>query len=315
VRVVFMGTPEYAVPTLEHLLLDGYEVAAVYTQPDKTAGRGRAAVTSPVKKAALERGLPVVQPVSFKDAEVVKQLTSFQPDVIVVLAFGQVLPQPVLDIPALGCINIHPSLLPKYRGAAPVVAAILSGDEFTGVTVMGMAEGLDTGDILMQAQVPISAQDTAGTLTGKLSLIAARLVLETLPRLAKGEIIPRPQDESLASYYSQMAKSDGEINWNLPAADIWRRVRAFNPWPGSHTQLEGKQLKIIKAVPLAIKGKAGPGRVIALDEKEAAFGIGTGKGILGILEVQLEGKRAMSAADFLRGQRQLIGEKLPSGKE
>ena len=312
-RVVFMGTPEFALTSLQHLLLNQYQVVAVYTQPDRAAGRGRSPVSSPVKRAAMEWGLPVVQPASFKEAEAVAQLASFHPDVIVVAAFGQILPQSVLDIPRYQCINIHPSLLPRFRGASPVAAVILAGDEFTGVSIMLMDRGLDTGPVLAQAQVPISVQDTTGSLTAKLSLIAAQLLLEVLPRWTRGEVIPRPQDESKASYSGEFSKNDGEIDWYLPAVDIWRRVRAFHPWPGCYTEWQGKQLKIIEAVPLPEGDKLEVGQVVALDREGAVFGVNTGEGILGILKLQLEGKRTMSSAEFLRGQRQLIGATLLSG--
>ncbi|MFC2022508.1 methionyl-tRNA formyltransferase, partial [Chloroflexota bacterium] len=189
-RVIFMGTPEFSVPSLEHLILNQYQVVAVYTQPDKAAGRGRSLISSPVKRAAINWNLPVVQPGSFKETEVVAQLASFQPDVIVVAAFGQILPKVVLDIPANGCINIHPSLLPKFRGSSPVAAAILAGSEFTGVSIMLMDEGLDTGPVLARAQIAISAHDTTGSLTAKLSLIAAQLLLEVLPCWSRGGLIP-----------------------------------------------------------------------------------------------------------------------------
>jgi len=307
-----MGTPEFAVTSLEHLFLNQYQVVAVYSQPDRAAGRGRSLVSSPVKKAAMEWGLPVVQPVSFRDTEAVAQLASFRPGVIVVAAFGQILPRSVLDIPRHRCINIHPSLLPKFRGASPVAAAILSGDEFTGVSIMLMDRGLDTGPVLAQAQVPISGQDTTGSLTAKLSLLAAQLLLEVLPRWTRGEITPRPQNETKASYSGEFSKKDGEIDWHLPAVDIWRRVRAFHPWPGCYTEWQGKQLKIIEAIPLPGDKKLEVGQVVALNEEGVAFGVNTGEGVLGISKVQLEGKRTMSAAEFLRGQRQLIGAILPS---
>jgi methionyl-tRNA formyltransferase len=311
VRIVFMGTPEFAVPPLEHLVFDGYEVVAVYTQPDKAAGRGQRLVVSPIKQAALNLNLPVVQPASFKEAGAVAQLASFQPEVIVLAAYGQLLPQSVLDIPPCGCINIHPSLLPRYRGASPIAAVIIGGDEFTGVSVMLMDRGLDTGPVLAQAQIPILRQDTTGSLTAKLSRIGAQLVLDVLPRWREGELKPQPQDESQATYSKMLSKEDGEIDWHGPAVDIWRRVRAFQPWPGCFTLWQGRQLKILEAV-LLPKGEAlEVGRVIALNQGEAAFGVNTGDGILGVLRVQLEGKRAMSSAEFLRGQRQFIGTVLP----
>jgi len=307
-----MGTPEFAVPSLEHLILNHYQVVAVYTQPDKPAGRGRSLVSPPLKRAALTWKLPVVQPVSLKRPEVVAQLAGFHPDVIVVAAFGQILPQSVLDIPSYGCINIHPSLLPRFRGVSPVAAAILAGDEFTGVSIMLMDRGLDTGPILARAQISISAQDTTGSLTAKLSLIAAQLLLEVLPCWIRGELTPQPQNETEAAYSGALSKGEGEIDWHLPAVDIWRRVRAFHPWPGCYTRWQGRQLKIIEAVPLPGERTLNVGRVIALTPAaEAAFGVSTGDGTLGVCQVQLEGKRAMSAAEFLRGQRQFIGAILP----
>ena len=310
-----MGTPEFAIRPLEHLVLNQYQVVAVYTRPDKPSGRGRSLVSPPVKRAAQTFNLPVAQPASLNDAQVVAQLAGLQPDVIVVAAFGQILPQSVLDIPGYGCINIHPSLLPKYRGASPVAAAILAGDEFTGVSIMLMDRGLDSGPVLGRAQIPISAQDTTGSLTAKLSLVAAHLLQEVLVHWFRGELTPQPQNEAEASYTGLITKEEGEIDWHLPAVDLWRRVRAFQPWPGCYTKWQGKQLKIIEAVPLAEAAALEVGRVVALpaatDRSQAAFGVSTGKGILGVLKVQLEGKRVMSGAEFLRGQRQFIGAKLP----
>ena len=313
-RVIFMGTPEFAIPPLEHLILNQYQVVAVYTQPDKPAGRGRSLSATPLKRAALARKLPVVQPVSLKSAEVVAQLAKFHPEVIVVAAFGQILPQSVLDIPSCGCINIHPSLLPRFRGVSPVAAAILAGDEFTGVSIMLMDRGLDTGPVLARAQIPISAQDTTGSLTAKLSLIAAQLLLEILPRWSRGELTPHPQSGAEATYSGSISKEEGEVDWRLPAIDIWRRVRAFQPWPVCYTGWQERQLRIIEAVPLPAIKALEVGQVVALTsaaESKAAFGVSTGEGILGVLKVQLEGKRAMSAAEFLRGQRQFIGAILP----
>jgi len=306
-RIIFMGTPEFAVTPLERLILNQYQVVAVCTQPDKLAGRGRSLVPSPVKKAALTWNLPVVQPVSLKKADVVAQLAALHPDVIVVAAFGQILPQSVLDIPAFGCINIHPSLLPRHRGASPVTAAILAGDEFTGVSIMLMDSGLDTGSVLTRAPVSISPQDTTGSLTSKLSLTAAHLIQEGLVRWSRGEVTPQPQNEAEATYSQPITKEDGEIDWRLSAVDIWRRVRAFQPWPGCFTGWQGRRLEIIEAVPLLGEGSFEVGQVVALSKGVAAFGVGTGGGVLGVLKVQLEGKRAMPAAEFLRGQRQFIG--------
>jgi len=309
-----MGTPDFAVPCLEHLVLNQYQVVAVYTQPDKPVGRGRSLVSPPLKRAAAAWKLPVMQPDSLKRAEVVAQMADFHPDAIVVFAYGQILPQSVLDIPACGCINIHPSLLPRFRGASPVAAAILAGDEFTGVSIMLMDRSLDSGPILARAQISISLHDTTGSLIAKLSLVAARLLHEVLVHWVRGELTPQPQNEAQATYCSSISKEEGEIDWHLSAVDIWRRVRAFHPWPGCYTRWQGKQLKIIEAVPLPEERALEVGQVVALasaTESKAAFGVSTGEGILGVLKGQLEGKRAMSAAEFLRGHRQFIGAILP----
>jgi len=306
-----MGSPQFAVPPLERLLASKYQVAAVYTQPDRPAGRGRGLVSSPVKQAAQARGLTVVQPASLKVAGVVAQLKGFEPDAIVVAAFGQILPEPVLALPRLGCLNIHPSLLPRFRGASPVASTILAGDDFSGVSIMVMDEGLDTGPVLARAQIPILDRDTTGSLTEKLSRLGAQLLGEVLVGWSRGERTPRPQDESKVTYCSPIAKEEGEIDWRQSAIDIWRRVRAFNPWPGCYTRWWGKTLKIIEVAPLSGERTAGVGRVVAL-ASEAGFGVGTGDGILAIARVQMEGKKAMSADEFLRGQRGLLGAVLPS---
>jgi methionyl-tRNA formyltransferase len=310
VRVVFMGTPEFAVPALRHLILNDYQVVAVYTQPDRPSGRGRRLVSPPLKTAAEAFNLPVVQPPSLKTAEAVADLSCFQPDVIVVAAFGQILPQPVLELPRYGCINIHPSLLPRHRGASPAASAILAGDEFTGVSIMLMDRGLDTGPLLVSAQIPISDRDNTGSLSAKLSLIAAHLLQEVLLALPGRELKLQPQDEDKATYSGTITKDSGEIDWHQPAVAIWRRVRAFYPWPGAYTKWQGKRLKFIEAVPLSGAESANVGQVVALSGD--SFGIKTGDGILGVLVVQMEGKRAMSAAEFMRGQRQFIGTVLPS---
>jgi len=312
VRLVFMGSPQFAVPPLEHLLASRYQVAAVYTQLDKPAGRGRGLLASPVKQAARERGLAVVQPASLKAAGVVEQLGGFEPDVIVVAAFGQILPKTVLALPRLGCINIHPSLLPRFRGASPVASAILAGDDFSGVSLMVMDEGLDTGPVLARAQLPVLARDTTGSLTAKLSWLGAQLLGEVLVGWSRGELAPQPQNESKATYCHPIAKEEGEIDWRQSARDIWRRVRAFDPWPGCYTRWRGRSLKIIEAAPLAGEQAAEVGRVVALNSK-SGFGVATGDGILRVYRVQMEGKKAMPAEEFLRGQREFIGAVLPSG--
>jgi methionyl-tRNA formyltransferase len=310
-RLVFMGSPRFAIPPLEHLLASKYQVAAVYTQPDRPAGRGRGLAASPVKQLAQARGLVVVQPASLKAAGVVEQLRDFAPDVIVVAAFGQILPESVLELPRLGCLNIHPSLLPRYRGASPVASAILAGDDFSGVSIMFMDQGLDTGPLLARAQIPVSPRDSTGSLTAKLAWLGAGLLGEVVVGWSRGELTPRPQKETEASYSGPIAKEEGEIDWRLSAVDIWRRVRAFNPWPGCYSRWRGKSLKFIEAVPLGGSTAKG-GEVVALTS-EAGFGVGTGDGVLGVLKVQMGGKRAMPADEFLRGQRDFIGSVLPSG--
>ncbi|MFC2019949.1 methionyl-tRNA formyltransferase, partial [Chloroflexota bacterium] len=268
-RVVFMGTPEFAVPPLEHLVINECSVVAVYTRPDRPAGRGRPLIASPVKKKAVALKLPVVQPPGLSQPEAVAELEAFRPEAIVVAAFGQVLPPAVLGMPRYGGINIHPSLLPRFRGASPVAAAILAGDWFTGVSIMLMDEGLDTGPVLARAQIPVSPADTTGSLTAKLSLVAAGLLQEVLWRWPRGEITPQPQDEARASYCKPISREDGAIDWGLPALDIRRRVRAFQPWPGGYTRWGGKQLKIIEALPLPGEAALEAGRVVALPSAPA----------------------------------------------
>ncbi len=308
---VFMGSPEFAVPALEQLVLNGHQVAAVYTQPDRPAGRGRALVPPPVKSAALQMGLEVMQPESLRTGAATAQLADLKPDIIVVCAYGQILPQAILDMPTYRCLNIHFSLLPRHRGASPVAATLLAGDEFAGVTVMVVTPKLDTGPVLARAAVTISPQDNAGTLTGKLATVGANLLLEALAGWQRGEITPLPQDNKMATYFGQIKKEDGEIDWALPVVAIGRRVRAFNPWPGCYTTWRGKQLKIIAAEALPGESTPGSGKVIARAGKEGGLGIGTGEGVLGVLRLQLEGKKAVNAAEFLRGQRDFVGEKLP----
>ncbi|MFH1169799.1 MAG: methionyl-tRNA formyltransferase [Chloroflexota bacterium] len=310
-RVVFMGTPAFAVPALRHLVLDRYQMVAVYTQPDRPAGRGRPAAPSPVKVAAQACGLPVVQPESLKEDGAAAQLAGFQPDTIVVAAFGQLLPRAVLEIPHLGCLNIHPSLLPRFRGASPVASAILAGDDFAGASIMMLDEGMDSGPLLSRAAVAVSMWDDTGSLSAKLAQVGAWLLTEVLERWARHEIVPRPQDEAEAIYCRPLAKEEGEIDWRLPAVTIWRRVRAFNPWPGCYTRLGGRLLRVLEALPLPAAQGVAVGQVVARDGSPAAFGVGTGDGVLGISKVQLEGRRAMTADEFLRGQRQFVGAVLP----
>lgn len=305
-----MGTPEFAVPALRQLVLDGYDVAAVYTQPDKEAGRGREPSPSPVKQAAVELGLNIEQPVSLKQPETVGVLADYSPEAVVVAAYGKILPASVLAVPKHGVLNIHPSMLPAFRGASPVTSAILSGSPFTGVSVMLLDEGMDTGPVLGRAQVSITGHDTTGTLTGKLARVGANLLLDLLPRYLNGDVLPRPQDETKATYSRKFEKEDGKIDWLLPARELALHVRAFSPWPGSYTLWQGRQLKITQAIPLPANDAVPPGKVVALDG-DAFVGIGTGSGVLGVIKLQLEGKKEMTAAEFLRGQKNFIGSSLP----
>ena len=319
-RVVFMGSPDFALPTLRRLVDDGYEIAGVYTQPDREAGRGRALTPPPVKGFALERGLPVYQPASLRREAAVEELRALAPDVIVVAAYGQILRRPVLDIPPFGVLNVHASLLPRWRGAAPVQAAILAGDRETGVTIMQIAEGLDTGPLLTRRTTRISELDTAGTLTPRLAEMGADLLVETLPAWLTGEITPEPQDEARASYAPRVEKESGRLDWVLPAADLWRRVRAYTPWPGAFTLLRGELLRLHEVWPIPGEELAPPGTVVPLppDAREAvplerphaAFAVQTGEGLLLPLKLQRAGRRALFAAEFLRGERDLIGARL-----
>ncbi len=310
-RIVFMGSPEFAVPSLQKLVDSGYEIAAVYTQPDRPAGRGRALVPPPVKIAALGLGLKVEQPESLKSESVIAGLAQYKPEAIIVCAYGQILPKAVLELPPLKCINVHFSLLPRHRGASPVVSTLLAGDEFAGVTIMIVTPRLDTGPALARAAITILPHDNAGTLTEKIGVVGADLLLEALNAWRRGEIEPMAQDESKSTYFSQMQKEAGEIDWTLPALTIWRQVRAYNPWPGCYTTWGGKQLKVVEAKPLPEMETPGPGKIIEIKGRKDAVGIGTGKGVLAVERLQLQGKRAVTAAEFLRGQRDFIGQKLP----
>ncbi|MFQ5987725.1 MAG: methionyl-tRNA formyltransferase [Dehalococcoidia bacterium] len=314
-RIVFMGAPEFSVPILERLLLGEHELVSVYTHPDRPAGRGRALVFSAVKKVALERGLKVLQPASFKEPVAIEFLARLRPDVIVVAAFGRILPGEVLAMPPFGCINLHPSLLPRHRGPSPVQGAILAGDDWTGVTMMLMDEGVDSGPILSQRKVAIEPQDTTESLTKELAQVAAQLLEETLPLWLSHSLSPRPQGEEGATYTKLFSKEEGEIDWHLGAVEIWRRVRAFHPWPGCYTRWQGKILKILDATPIAGGRDLEPGRVIAVAPGQgAALGVETGEGVLGLLRIQLEGRRAMTVEEFLRGQRGFLGALLPASQ-
>jgi methionyl-tRNA formyltransferase len=296
-RVVFMGTPEFAVPTL--LALDEhYQVVGVVTQPDRPAGRGRKLMPSPVKEASLDRGLDILQPYSLRSPEAMQRLVDWQPHLIIVAAFGQILRPEVLELPPHGCLNVHASLLPRYRGAAPIPAALLAGDDRTGVTVMLMDPGMDTGPILAQAEVPIGPQDTTANLTEKLAGAGAALLIETLPGWLQGHITPQPQDDALATYCHPLQKADGLLDWTRSANYLDRQVRACHPWPGAFTTWQGQRLKVLRAYPRPDQPGAGePGLVISLDN---SAGVVTSEGLLELLEVQLAGKRATDIEPFLQ---------------
>jgi methionyl-tRNA formyltransferase len=306
-RVVFMGTPAFAVPSLV-ALCDAHQVLGVVTQPDRPAGRGRKVVISPVKEAALERGLDVFQPESLRPPEAIQHLAQWQPDVIVVAAFGQILRAQLLNLPPHGSLNVHASLLPLYRGAAPIPAAILAGDLGTGVTIMRMDEGLDTGPILARAELAILPNDTTETLTATLAVLGAQLLLETLPGWLAGRVPEQPQDASLASYCRPLEKADGWLDWSQPAVRLDRQVRACDPWPGTYTTWQGQRLKVLRTRPLpGWAGEAKPGHLVALED---GFGVVTGQGLLVVLEVQLAGKKPMAAGPFVQGQRHFIDSTL-----
>jgi len=295
-RIVFIGTGEIGVPTLRALQPSEHELAGVVTQPDKPVGRAQK-ITAPAIKAALAgTNISILQPVRIKDREAIDQIRALGPDVIVVIAYGQILPRAVLEIPRIGCLNLHASLLPRWRGAAPIQAAIAAGDRETGITVMYMDEGLDTGDILLQRKIDISPSETGATLHDKLGEIAPETLLESLRLLAIGCAPRTPQDESLASYAPKLNREAGRINWNETAQVIERKIRAYNPWPSAFTEFAGRNLKIFSAMIVDLRGKSG--EVLRKDQELV---IATSDRALSLTEVQLEGKRRMSAADFLRG--------------
>lgn len=305
-RIVFMGSPDFALPTLR-ALAEHFNVVGVVTQPDRPAGRGRKLVPPPVKALAQELGIPVIQPERLHKApEAMAQLRAWSPDVIAVAAFGQILKPDVLELPPHGCVNVHASLLPRWRGAAPINAAILHGDRETGITIMQMDVGLDTGPILAQRAIPIGEVDTAGTLFTKLADLGAELLVETLPRYLNGEITPQPQDDAQATYAPMLKKSDGELDFTRPAAELARRVRAFNPWPGTYLQWNGKPLKIHAAHPAEEVESPGAG-VRSIHNGFPA--VGTSQGLLVLDTIQPQGKRPMPGDAFLRGARGWVDQK------
>lgn len=323
-KIIFMGTPDFAVGALEALLHAGHEVTAVVTQPDKQKGRDRKVQFSPVKECALAHGLTVLQPARIKAPEAVDELRAYEADIFVVAAFGQMLSKEILEMPKYGCINIHASLLPKYRGAAPIQYAVLNGDDVTGVTIMQMNEGMDTGDILMMKAIPVEKDDTGGSLFEKLSVLGAELLVKTLPKIEAGDIIPVKQQEEDATHVRMLTKDMGRIDWQRDADVLERLVRGMNPWPSAYCSLRGKVLKVWKAdvsgenqkeesVHTGIfkhneEKETKPGEVI-LVTKEIIY-VQTGKGVLALKEVQLEGKKRMAVKDFLLGCQIKEGEML-----
>jgi methionyl-tRNA formyltransferase len=304
-KLVYMGTPQFAVLPLLSLIEAGHEIVAVVTRIDKPAGRGRALAAPAVKQAALERGLTVYQPRRVREPEFIETLRALQPEAIVVAAYGQILPQVILTLPKYGCINIHASLLPRYRGAAPITWAIVRGETETGNTIMQMDEGMDTGAILLQERIPIDLTDTAGTLTEKLSMQGAKLITAALPLIASGKLVPTAQDPSRTTLAPLLKKEDGRIDWERGAQEIHDRVRGMNPWPGAYSFLDNKIIKFIETA--VADGNAEPGRL--LEKNGNALFAGTGSGLLQLVTIQPEGKKPMSAAEFLRGHRGVDGKK------
>lgn len=308
-KIVFMGTPEYAVGALEALIGAGHEITAAVTQPDKAKGRSGSLQYSPVKECALKHGIPVFQPERVKRPEAVETLRSYEADVFVVAAFGQILSREILDMPRLGCLNIHASLLPRYRGASPIQHAIIDGEERTGITIMQMDAGIDTGDILYQKELPVDRRDTSQSLYDKLTVLGGQTIVEALKLLEQGMLVPRKQREEEGSYVKMITKEMGRIDFSKDALSIERLVRGMTPWPSAYTLFRGKQMKIWEAAALEgdVSGLAA-GTVSAVGKED--FTVATGRGFLQIRELQLEGKKRMSAHDFLLGMRVTPGEKL-----
>lgn len=311
-RVVFGGTPDFAAHHLDALIAAGCQLVGVFTQPDRPAGRGKKLTPSPVKELAQGHGLPVFQPASLKDPDAQRLLTDLAPDLFVVVAYGLLLPRAVLDIPRHGCINVHASLLPRWRGAAPIQRAIEAGDSLTGITIMGMDVGLDTGDMLRKVSCPIAADDTGGSLHDKLAALGPPALLATIADIARGETHPEKQDDSLATYAAKISKQEAEIDWRGDAIVIDRRIRAFNPFPVAYTLLAGEPLRIWRAAPVTTDHSAAPGTLLAVNDDSVT--LACGHGALRLLEVQLPGKKRMPMAELLRGNPRLFapGQRLGS---
>lgn len=305
-KIVFMGTPDFAAGALKSLIEAGHEITAVVTQPDKAKGRSQELLPPPVKVVALEHGIPVLQPVRIKRPEEVEKLKQYPADIYVVAAFGQILSQEILDIPEFGCLNIHASLLPKYRGASPIQHVIIDGEEKTGITIMQMDAGLDTGDMLYQKEIAISPKDTYASLHDKLMVLGGEAIVEALPFLEQGKLVPRKQEDALSCYAHLIDKTMGELDFTKSAEILDRLIRGLNPWPSAYTTYHGKQLKVWEAEPVESPKAGKPGEILAV-EKDAVL-VAAGSGALRITSLQLSGKKRMSAHDFLLGVRMTPGE-------
>lgn len=310
-KIIYMGTPDFAVAPLEAILAAGHEVMAVVTQPDKQKGRGKSVQMTPVKECAIKHGIPVLQPVKIKEPEAVLELSKYPADLFVVAAFGQLLTEEILNMPKFGCVNIHASLLPAYRGAAPIQWVILNGEEKTGVTIQQMAKGLDTGDMLLKKEVMIDAKETGESLHDKLMEVGAQLIVEVIPMIEKGEITPEKQDDALSCYASRLTKAMGQIDFDKDAFTIERLIRGLNSWPSAYTTYQGKTLKIWEAD--VVEGQEGalPGSILSVDKD--SFTVATGEGALKITCVQLEGKKKVAVRDFLLGYEVTAGMMLGTG--
>lgn len=293
-RIVFMGTPDFAVPSLEALLRRGHEIAAVYTQPDKPKGRGHKLLPPPVKVLALEHNIPVCQPTTLRNAEAVETLRAFEPELIVVAAYGKILPPDVLTIPPHGCINVHGSLLPQYRGAAPIQWAVLNGDKISGVTIQRMAEGVDTGDILAKAQTEIDEDETSGELFDRLMMLGAELLIDTIDKL--DTLTPEPQDEALATHAPMLQKEMGAVDWTKPASEVHNLVRGLNPWPAAYLTMDGKRMKLWRTKIVKANGLSGV--LTVLDGEMTVY---CGSDAVQLLEIQPENGKRMRGSDYLRG--------------
>lgn len=302
-KIVYMGTPDFAVAPLEALIQAGHQISAVVTQPDKQKGRGKEVQMTPVKECALKYGIPVFQPVKIKEKEAVEKLREYPADLFVIAAFGQILSEEILNMPRFGCINIHASLLPAYRGAAPIQWVILNGEKKTGVTIMQMEKGLDTGDMLLKAEVDIDSGETGESLHDKLMEIGAKLIVEAIPKLERGELVPEKQDDSLSSYAPRLTKAMGLVDWKKDAIEIERLIRGLNSWPSAYTCYHGKTLKIWEAEVILAEperdSSALPGTVCSAGKD--FFDVACGKDLLRIRSLQLEGKKRVSVKDFLLG--------------